>query len=102
MRGVEYALRIGPLVRVTPPMISRVPYEMYFSVWTFVLFICTIFIAILGFGLMQRSMNQILREMNQQRERQEEVWQRPFAKADNTECLTQEILTRLAPRDSVY
>ena len=76
--------------------------EMYFSVWTFVMFGLTIFIAILGFGLMQRSMNQILREMGQQRARQEEVWQRLFAKADNTERLTQEILTRLAPRDSVH
>ena len=76
--------------------------EMYFSVWTFVMFTFTVFIAILGFGLMQRSMNHILREMNQQRARQEEVWQRLFAKADNTERLTQEILTRLAPRDSVH
>ena len=76
--------------------------EMYFSVWTFVMFILIAFIAILGFGLMQRSMNHILREMNQQRARQEEVWQRLFAKADNTERLTQEILTRLAPRDAVH
>lgn len=76
--------------------------EMYFSVWTFVMFGFTVFIAILGFGLMQRSMNHILREMNQQRARQEEVWQRLFTKADNTERLTQEILTRLAPRDSVH
>lgn len=83
--------------------------DMYFSVWTFVMFILTVFIAILGFGLMQRSMNQILREMNQQRarqdefwKRQDEAWQRLFAKADNTERMTQEILTRLAPRDSVH
>lgn len=86
---------------------------MYYSVWTFVMFTLTVFVAILGFGLMQRSMNQILRQMNHQMERheelwkqqykrQEEVWQRLFAKADNTERLTQEILTRLAPRDSVY
>jgi hypothetical protein len=83
--------------------------EMYFSVWTFVLFICTIFIAILGFSLMQQSMNKILRQMDQQRarqdefwKRQDEIWQQLFAKADNTERLTQEILTRLAPRDSVH
>jgi hypothetical protein len=34
--------------------------------------------------------------------RQEEIWQRLFAKADNAERLTQEILTRLAPRDAVH
>ena len=50
--------------------------EMYFSGWTFVMFIFTVFIAILGFGLMQRSMNHILREMKQQRAQQQEVWQR--------------------------
>lgn len=73
------------------------------------MFTATVFIAIFGFGLMQRSMNQILREMAQQRARQEEVWrqqqevwQRLFAKAENTERLTQEILTRLAPRDVVH
>jgi len=94
--------------------------EMYFSVWTFVMFTFTVFMASLGFGLMQRSMNQILRQMDHQRARQEEVWrhqeevwretwqqqqevwQQLFAKADNTERLTQEILTRLAPRDSVH
>jgi hypothetical protein len=76
--------------------------EMYFSVWPFVMFIFTVFVTILGFGLMQRSMNNILREMAGQKARQEEVWQRLFAKADNTERLTQEILTRLAPRDAVH
>ena len=76
--------------------------EMYFSVWPFVMFIFTVFVTILGFGLMQRSMNNILREMAEQKARQEEVWQRLFAKADNTERLTQEILTRLAPRDAVH
>ena len=97
--------------------------EMYFSMWTFVMFIFTVFTAILGFGLMQRSMNQILRQMNRQMDRQEEVWQRQrevwqrqeevwqrqeevwqrlFAKADNTERLTQEILTRLATREVVH
>ena len=83
--------------------------EMYFSAWTLVMFILTVFIAILGFSLMQQSMNKILRQMDQQRarqdefwKRQDEAWQRLFAKADNTERLTQEILTRLAPRDSVH
>lgn len=83
--------------------------EIYFSVWTFVLFVCTIFIAILGFSLMQQSMNKILRQMDQQRarqdefwKRQDEIWQQLFAKADNTERLTQEILTRLASRDVAH
>ena len=75
--------------------------EMYFSVWTFVMFIFTALTVALGFGLMQQSMNKILRQMDQQRARQDEAWQRLFAKADNTERLTQEILTRLAPRDVV-
>ena len=60
--------------------------EMYLIVLPFVVFILTIFVAILGFGLMQRPMNQILREMNQRRERQDEAWQRLFAKTDNTEA----------------
>jgi hypothetical protein len=54
-------------------------------------------------------MNQILRQMDQQRarqdkvwQRQDEAWQRLFAKADNTERLTQEILTRLASQNSVH
>jgi len=76
--------------------------EMYLIVLPFVVFILTVFIAILGFSLMQQSMNKILRQMDQQRARQDEAWQRLFAKADNTERLTQEILTRLAPRDSVH
>jgi len=83
--------------------------EMYLIVLPFVVFILTVFIAILGFSLMQQSMNKILRQMDQQRarqdefwKRQDEAWQRLFAKADNTERLTQEILTRLAPRDSVH
>jgi type II secretory pathway component PulL len=76
--------------------------EIYFSAWTLIMFILTVFIAILGFSLMQQSMNKILRQMDRQMARQEEVWQRLFAKADNTERLTQEILARLAPRDSVH
>ena len=76
--------------------------EIYSSFWTFVMFTFTVSVTILGFGLMQRSMNNILPEMAQQRAGQEEVWQRLFAKADNTERLTQEILTRLAPRDVVH
>jgi len=42
-----------------------------------------------GFGLIHR-------EMQQQAVHQDEIWQRLFAKADNTERLTQEILMRLA------
>lgn len=83
--------------------------EFYFSFWTFVMFTFTVSITVLGFALMQRSMNNVLREMAQQQARQEEIWQQQqkvwqqlFAKADNTERLTQEILTRLAPRDLVH
>lgn len=82
---------------------------MYFSIWTFVMFAFTVSVTMLGFALMQRSMNNILRQMERQMTRQEEVWQQQqkvwqqlFAKAENTERLTQEILTRLAPRDLVH
>lgn len=74
---------------------------MYFSVWTLILFAFTVFIAILGFGLMQQSMNKILRQMDENRSRQDEIWRQLFAKAENTERMSQEILTRLASRDSI-
>jgi predicted transcriptional regulator len=87
--------------------------EMYFSIWTFIMFTVTIAVTMFGFAFMQRSMNHVLREMAQQRERQEQLWQqqrvrqeeawnRLLVKADNTERLTQEILARLAPRDLVH
>lgn len=81
--------------------------EMYLMALPFVTVIFVAFVAILAFGLMQHSTNRIVRRMNRRtaeeaRKRQEEIWQRLFAKADNTERLTQEILTRLAPRDSVH
>lgn len=63
--------------------------EMYFSIWTFVMFTFNIFVAVFGFGLIHR-------EMRQQSAHQEEIWRRLFSKADNTERLTQEILMRLA------
>jgi hypothetical protein len=61
--------------------------ETYFSVWTFVMFTFNVLVVTLGFGLIHR-------EMRQQASHQDEIWQRLFAKADNTERLTQEILTR--------
>jgi (p)ppGpp synthase/HD superfamily hydrolase len=81
--------------------------EMYLIVLPIALFTLSVIAAILTFVLTQRSKNKILRRMNRRRaddawKRQEEIWQRLFAKADNTERLTQEILTRLAPRDSVH
>lgn len=66
------------------------------------MFMFTVVVTMLGFALMPRSMNNVLREMAKQRARQEEVWNRLLAKADNTERLSQEILTRLAPRDLVH
>ena len=56
--------------------------EIYFSFWTFVMFTFTVSVTIVGFALMQRSMNNVLREMAQQRARQEEVSNRLLAKAD--------------------
>ena len=72
--------------------------ETYFAFWTVIMFSLTIFVTILGFGLMQWSMNRILKRM----EYHEEIWQRLFAKADNTERLTQEILMRLAEKDIAH
>lgn len=76
--------------------------EIYFSVWTLIMFIVTVFLAILGFGVMQHSMNKILRQMDQNRAHQDEIWRQIFAKAENTERMSQEILTRLASRDVVH
>ena len=62
--------------------------EIYFSFWTFVMFTFTVLVVTLGFGL-------TLQQMRQQAAHQDAVWQRLFMKADNTERMTQEILTRL-------
>lgn len=63
--------------------------ESYFTFWTFAMFTFNVLVAIVGFGLIHR-------ELRQQATHQDAIWQRLFAKADNTERLTQEILTRLA------
>ncbi len=63
--------------------------EMYFSIWTFIMFSFNVLVVTVGFGLS-------LWQMRQQAAHQDEIWQKLFAKAENTERLTQEILTRLA------
>jgi hypothetical protein len=63
--------------------------ETYFTFWTVVMFTFNVLVAIFGFGLIHR-------EMREQAAHQDAIWQRLFTKADNTERLTQEILTRLA------
>lgn len=70
--------------------------ETYFAIWTFVMFTLNVLIAIVGFGLISRSQQQTLEQLQQQAAHQDAIWQRLFTKADNTERLTQEILTRLA------
>jgi hypothetical protein len=74
--------------------------ETYFSFWTFLMFSFNILVVTLGFGLTLRSqsqaLHQILEQMKQQSAHQDAIWQKLFVKADNTERLTQEILTRLA------
>ena len=70
--------------------------EIYFSFWVFVMFTFNVLVAILGFGLIHRSQRQVLEQMEQQAVHQDAIWQRLFLKADNTERLSQEILTRLA------
>jgi len=76
--------------------------ETYFAFWTVVMFTLTIFVTILGFGLMQWSMNRILERMDRTAAEQSEAWQRLFTKADNTERMTQEILMRLAEKDVAH
>jgi len=70
--------------------------ETYFTFWAFSMFTFNVLVAIVGFGLIQRSQKQMLEQMRQQAAHQDAIWQRLFVKADNTERLTQEILTRLA------
>jgi len=64
------------------------------------MFTFNVLVVTLGFGLTLRSqsqaLQQILTQMKQQAAHQDAVWQRLFEKADHTERLTQEILTRLA------
>lgn len=59
------------------------------SLWTFFMFSFNILVVTLGFGL-------TLRQMRQQAAHQDAICQRLFMKADDTERLTQAILTRLA------
>jgi hypothetical protein len=70
--------------------------ETYFTFWTFVMFTFNVLVVILGFGLIQHSQKQMMEQLRQQAAHQDTIWQRLFVKADNTERLTQEILTRLA------
>ena len=63
--------------------------ETYFTFWTFVMFTFNVLVVTLGFGI-------TLQQMRQQAAHQDAIWQKLFAKADNTERMTQEILTRLA------
>ncbi|MBI3244993.1 MAG: hypothetical protein HYZ50_00625 [Deltaproteobacteria bacterium] len=70
--------------------------EIYFSFWTFVMFAFNVLLVTLVFGLTLRAHRQVLEELKQQAAHQDTVWQKLFAKAENTERLSQEILTRLA------
>lgn len=70
--------------------------EVYSSFWTVLMFTFNVLIAVVGFGLIARSQQQVLIELKQQAEHQDLVWQKLFAKTENTERLSQEILTRLA------
>jgi hypothetical protein len=63
--------------------------DTYFAFWAFAMFTFNVLVTIFGFGLIHR-------EMRQQAAHQDEIWQHLFTKADNTERLTQQILTRLA------
>jgi cbb3-type cytochrome oxidase subunit 3 len=73
----------------TPQLRYRADMETYFTFWTVVMFTFNVMVVIFGFGLIHR-------ELREQAVHQDAIWQRLFTKADNTERLTQEILTRLA------
>jgi hypothetical protein len=69
--------------------------ETYFTFWTFIMFTFNVLVVTLGFGL-------TLQQMRQQSAHQDAIWQKLFAKADNTERMTQEILTRLADEKQLH
>ena len=69
--------------------------EVYFTFWTFVMFTFNVLVVTIGFGL-------TLQQMRQQAAHQDAIWQKLFAKADNTERMTQEILTRLANEEPLH
>lgn len=80
----------------TPQLRYRADMETYFTFWTVVMFTFNVMVAIVGFGLIHRELHEQARGMREQAAHQDAIWQRLFTKADNTERLTQEILTRLA------
>lgn len=77
-------------------VVYRSDMEIYFSFWTFAMFTFNVSVTVFGFGMIHREMRQMREEMKQQVAHQDEIWQRLFAKADNTERISQEILMRLA------
>ena len=70
--------------------------ETYFTFWTFIMFTFNVVVVTLGFGLALHGQRQLSEQLRQQTVHQDAIWQKLFAKADNTERMTQEILTRLA------
>jgi hypothetical protein len=69
--------------------------ETYFTLWTFVMFTFNVLVVTFGFGL-------TLQQMRRQTAHQDAIWQKLFTKADNTERMTQEILTRLADEKQLH
>jgi len=74
----------------------------YFGVWAFLLFTFNIFVTLPGFWIISRSFDRASRSLDRavevltrQETQQQEIWQRLFVKADNTERITQAILTRM-------
>ena len=76
--------------------------ETYFTFWTFIMFTFNVAIVTLGFGLALHGQRQLSEQIKQQTSHQDAIWQKLFAKADNTERLTQEILTRLADEKQLH
>ena len=68
----------------------------YFSLWTVILFGVILVMGFLQSWFLHVDIEESRKEFREQIARQEEIWRRLFEKADNTERMTQQILTRLA------
>jgi hypothetical protein len=66
------------------------------------MFTFNVLVVTLGFGLALHAQRQLSAQIQQQTTHQDVVWQKLFAKADNTERMTQEILTRLANEKQLH
>ncbi len=70
--------------------------QNYFSLWTVLMFAVVLIMGFLQSWFLHLDIEESRKEFREQTSRQEELWRRLFEKTDNTERMTQQILTRLA------